>query len=229
MIRRLYKYLTEEKHGQRMMQGEILFRSLTSFQSYDKEDGRGDRREGDVRNDAKGKNLTRGEQFELQNHDLVSRVRADDIMVCCLSRTKRQGIAERLGTRFVVSIHDAQEFMRRIRENLPAEAELPEWPGRQGDGRRIGKAVIYAPSGKGINYAFPAEIVTRKSRAYDWQEEYRIMFGYNSSLKLNEVEYKVAPKSADFPKAGKGREPQVIRIGAMTDIATLHVLPATTG
>ena len=228
--RYLYKYLTSAEHAHAMMRGEILFRPLSYFQGYEDDAARGDKGEGRVASPAIGEKLVPGqpfmkEPFDLPGREFAPRVKAsDDVFVCCLSRGRSSDLAKKFGANVIVVIKDPKRLLDRIRRALPPWAELPEWEGREGDGWRIAKPVIYDTSALGVVHAFPAEIATRKDPMYSWQQEYRILFGRKNALVCGNVNYQIEPKGyreIGQPAESRQEEPIVVQTKPLEDIAEI--------
>jgi len=90
--RSLYKYFSEHKWAEALLDGEVLFRSLSYFRDYEDKNVRQDQNEGTTVFRPDGglifNNLTRGKTFTLHaSHAFESTVKQDDIFVFCLSRS----------------------------------------------------------------------------------------------------------------------------------------------
>ena len=170
----LFRYLKDIKHVEEMMDGHILFRSLNYFQQVEDDQARQDGREGLVSNPAKGYNYTQRRSFDLsETHEFSCSIQSGDIFVYCLSQYLTTRLCREFGAKYVVKIRNRKRdvFFRRIKKNLPHWAQLPEWKGRDGDGWRIARPVIYDKSASGVIHAIPAEIAIRKPPEFEYQQE----------------------------------------------------------
>jgi hypothetical protein len=129
-------------------------------------------------------NLTQGTQFTLPNYSFESSAKEEEIFIYCLSGTLSNHLREKFGAVVCVEIKDIRTFCNRIEAAL-SRATFPEVRGRM----RIGSWVEYYDESEGGNprWALPDKIATSKSRAYAWQNEFRLVFSLTDALLFENV------------------------------------------
>lgn len=176
----IFKYTSEKYIDGFIRRGELMFRSLSSFQNYEEQQVRGDRHEGTrLHHKAEGLTLTMVESGETRtfNGSLKSNVRTDDIFVLCFSTLLSADLAHDFGTTACIEIHNPAQLIAGIRSALIRRPSIKN------------KTLIHAPvtyydarDNMGIDWVFPDRITLSKIKHYEKQKEYRIAFGLNNAL-----------------------------------------------
>jgi hypothetical protein len=213
-IRSLYKYFSEMKYAEAFLDGDMLFRSLAYFR--DNEDAvRGDEYEGTskflpdgglvLHNQTQGTIITLPMAFE-------SSVKAQEIFVYCVSQALSADISEEFNAVACVEVTKIATLCARIREALPATTAFRARP------------VDYYPHTQGGNprWALPDQIATSKLARWGPQNEYRFLFSLTDALGFEKVETRLIDrKNRPIPKPEEHIS-QLLKVGSLTDICTLH-------
>ena len=176
--RSLCKYFDDRRWAEAFLNGDMRFQTLAAFCHWEEQGVRGDRNEGTAffAPDAglEITNQTQGTRFRMPAHRLVSAVRHDEIFVFCLSRTWSRRLWDEFGAIACVEIFDIPAFCARVAAGLPEGARMGGKPGRERIGRRV---EYYRPEdADGTRWALPDQIACSKLDAYEWQDEFRLVF-----------------------------------------------------
>ncbi len=194
-----------------------MFRSLAYFRDYEDQNVRGDRAEGTAIYRPEGglvvNNLTQKTTFTLPDHAFASTANQEEIFVYCLSRSLTDDLRERFEAVVCVEIRDIGAFCRRIEAALPPEATFPGSPGRP----RIGRRVDYYLETESGNprWALPDMIAASKSKAYAWQDEFRLIFCLTDALKFVDLRL-VQNTLRETPKPAEHRICQIHDLNSHT-------------
>ncbi len=183
-----YKYFSKREHAEAMLNGEILFRSLSYFRSYEDGGRRGDENEGTSifkpEGGLKGTNVTRGIDFNFKDGALKSAVREDEIFVFCLSRKLNDELREEFDAVAYVEISNIHEFCRKVTKALPSSAKF-HWT-EEGH-RRIGHQAIYRSDADTL-WAGPGWTAISKPMRYKHQDEFRLVFALTDALEFQNTD-----------------------------------------
>ncbi len=178
------------RKSDRLLDGEILFRSLAYFRDYEDGNLREDQNEGTaVFRPPDGliiNNVTQGTTFTLPNSAFESVAKQEEIFVFCLSRSLTDELRERFEASVVAEIMNIPAFCWRVTETLPVEARFPAPNGK----RLIGHRVQYYSETEGGDprWALPDMIATSKLDAYTWQDEFRLVFTLTDAFAFENVD-----------------------------------------
>jgi hypothetical protein len=181
MRHRLFKYYSERKWAEAILDGEIFFRALSFFRDYEDANIRKDQNEGVSSYHPPfglvGYNHTQGRSFILPHHAFESSARANEIFVFCASTVFGETLRARFDAVTCVEILKIREFCDRIKAALPLTSTF--------FARRV---KYYKPTDPPeARWALPDLIATSKFDAYAWQSEYRFVFSLTDALNFEKV------------------------------------------
>jgi len=176
-----YKYISEP-FANNLLNGELLFRSLSYFINYERTDPRSDPmdgtkmyrpKEGLVINTVQP---ARGSFIYYGGSMVASIKRPDEIFVMCLSNSLSNNLALKFNVKGCVEILSAHRF-----EQLATNAIKTSFPGAVCLGRNV---KYYALSEEmGIDWSSPEHVLFRKrSEYYSSEREFRLAFGTKDAL-----------------------------------------------
>jgi hypothetical protein len=200
-----------------------LFRSLAYFRHYEDEDIRRDQKEGiAVYRPVDGlvvSNLTQGTKFILSDYSFQSFVKQEEIFIYCLSGLLSDHLRDKFGAVACVEIKDIRTFCNRIEAAL-SQATFPEMRGRM----RIGSWVEYYDESEGGNprWALPEKIATSKSRAYAWQNEFRLVFSLSDALSFENVNTQLVQRQSVELLPLAEHHSYAVKAQDLRDICQLH-------
>lgn len=192
MQQNLFKYFSSADHAESFLSGKLFFNSLSYFSAYEDNQVRGDTSEGSLiyapENGLEVNNLTQGISILISNGIFKSKVKYDDIFVFCMSRTFSNKIWQAFHAVVCIEVIDKRNFLSRAR--LAAEDA--------GNAAHIGAVRYYPPSSvpKQI-WALPEKVCMSKTKAFDWQDEYRIAFGKPEAFALHNVDLSITSVKHD--------------------------------
>jgi len=214
MRRSLYKYFSELKYAEEFLNGQILFRSLAYFR--DIEDAtRGDEYEGTSKFQPDGglqvHNRTQGIIFTLPMA-FESSVKADEIFVCCFSRTLSANIAREFNAVACIEITKIATLCTRIQAALPSTATFKA------------RAIDYYAQSQGGNprWALPDNIATSKLDHWAYQNEYRFLFSLTDALGFEKVELRLIDRKNRSPAKPAEHLTHPLTVRPLRDICILH-------
>lgn len=218
----LYKYLPGKYVDAFTRRGEVLFRSLSYFRSYEEQQVRGDKHEGvSLYRPKAGLELTNvhtGQKHFLAG-SFESTVRDREIFISCLSRRFSRRLAREFNATACVEICQPFEFLMRIR------AALRRCRSHTACVPKNGRVRYYTPETVPLaRWAVPEQIVMQKLNPYRRQAEYRIAFATNGAFRVYDVATRLvlsAPPEVSLPT----NHPQVVlELGGLADICKVHWL-----
>jgi hypothetical protein len=216
MRRSLYKYFPRLEWAESFLAGELLFRSLAYFQSYEDESVRGDNEEGTATYKPDGGlviyNQTQQRTQVFPNTAFkAAAAKLDDIFVFCVSLTFSEELRKAFGDT-CVEIRSIQSFVNKIRRALPPGAKLFNRPVR-----------YCKPTDPPENrWALPDLIATAKPASFDWQCEYRFGFSLTDALGFEKVALRLTSEETT-PRASPPDNPQyILPVGDLRHICAIR-------
>jgi hypothetical protein len=214
----LYKYFSKREWAEAFLGGQVRFQSLSYFRDYEEQGVRGDKNEGTAIFRPDGglviTNHTQRKILNPANSAFEARANQNEIYVFCTSKVLNDEMRTSLQARVCVEILRIQTFFTRLRNGLRL---------RPGTVLRNGPVDYYDPAeGGSPRWAFPEMIALSKTQDFDWQHEYRFVFGTADALEFEKASYRVVigePK--DIPKITE-HEPYTVKCRTLRDICTLH-------
>ena len=162
MRRALYKYYSDLKWAEALLDGEVFFRSLSYFRNYEDANVRRDRNEGTAvfrpEGGLIGYNHTQGKSFVLPHHSFESSANQEEIFVFCTSRSLSEELRIKFEAAVCVEILRIGAFCHRIKAALPSSATFS-----------AGCVQYYKETeGGSPRWALPDMIATSKLDDYSW-------------------------------------------------------------
>lgn len=210
----LYKYYDRLEWAEKLLDGHMLFRSLSYFRDCE-DKVRGDEYEGtskflpdgglQVHNETQGTRLTLPHAFE-------STVRAQEIFVFCTSRAFSENIAQKFGAVVCVEITRIATLCARIQTALPPTATFKA------------RRVDYYPQSQGGNprWALPDAIATSKLDVWAAQDEYRFVFSLTDALGFEKVELRLVQRTHRTPPKHEEHLCYPLKVRSLRDICHLR-------
>lgn len=220
----LYKYFSEHKWAEKLLDGEVLFRSLAYFRDQEDENVRGDQNEGKAIFRPKGgliiNNHTQGNTFSLFHHAFESTANQEEIFVFCASMSLSEELRERFAAVACVEVQNISAFCTRIEAALPPNAVFPGPTGRS----RIGRRVEYYDESEGGSprWALPDVIATSKHNDYAWQDEFRLVFCLTDAMGFEKAGYRLVPNDAIREQNPAEHHSYPVKAQSLHDICKLH-------
>jgi hypothetical protein len=216
MQHKLYKYFTERKWADAFLDGEVFFRSLSSFRDYEDENVRQDKNEGTAVFRPVGglivNNHTQGKTFNLPNYAFESTANQEEVFVFCASRSHSDKLRKRFEATVCVEIEKIPTFCERIRRALPVNATF-----------RAGRVEYYDQvEGASPRWALPDMIAMSKLKNYKWQDEFRLVFCCTDALGFEKGALRlVKGDTRGIPKLAEHHE-YPLKVRSLRDICRLH-------
>jgi len=213
----LFKYYTETKYAEALLNGEIFFQSFGYFRDYEDNSTRGDEFEGtSVYRPAEGlsiTNQTQGTRFVLPEWRFEATANQEDILIFCASRSLTAELWKRFEAAACVEVLKISTLCKRIKESLSAEHIL------------CAKRVTYYKATDSCNprWALPDEIATSKLENYDWQNEYRFVIAPPSALEFEKAQYQLTRRVAKEPRNLSSHRHRLLKTRSLADICRLHL------
>lgn len=219
----LYKYYDTRQWADAFLDGRLRFRSLSYFRDYEDGQVRGDKNEGKmifrpqhglvITNHTQGWTNTIPWAFNATAHQ-------EEIFVFCLSRSFTDKLRERFKAAACVEILNVKTLCDRIESALPAGTASPGKPGRE----RIGQPVTYYEESDNCNptWACPDMIAASKSRAFAWQDEYRLIFSFTNALSFENAQYELVRNGSLQQTKPAEHHHHDLSVGSLRDICRLH-------
>ena len=223
--RRLFKYLSAAEHAEKLISGQVLFRTLAYFR--DNEDGgvRGDHNEGtSVFGPPNGlviHNQTKGTTFTLPGVSFNSSAKQAEIFVACFSRSLNDRMRSEFKAIVCVEIKDTAAFCKRVGEALPHSATFP----RVGGAPKIGHPVTYYEEADNCTprWALPERIALAKLKHFAWQDEYRLAFSLTDAFRFENITTTLV-RGAIPPRNEAEHEIKFVEVGDISGICMVHTL-----
>jgi hypothetical protein len=225
MSKRLYRFFDDARWAEQMMRGTLRFRTLAYYRDYEEQQVRGDDNEGTSVFRPEGgldvNNQTQRRQFVEPDSAFESEVKAGEIFVCCLSRSKTALILQEFNAEAYVEITNVPEFCRRVQKALPGA----RFGGRLGH-ERIGHGVEYYDAGRPpeARWACPDLIACSKFDRYRWQEEFRLLFSMTDALTFQNVQLRLVRGKSARPIDTSLHHDRVVEAGDLSGIAAVKIL-----
>ena len=221
--RSIFRYIPKER-VQRFLAGEVYCNSLKYFQQIEDEDVRGDSKEAisilKPKSGLQINNLTTTNSFMLKGWQFESAANANEIYVYCMS----QNMSDRLATEFeataCVELLDVEKFCSMVERNLPAGFIVPSINSRTRVGHRVRYYDVADPPGN--LWALPELIAISKRKHYDWQAEFRLVFGKSGVFDVEKVKLQLTNVQQDGQVSTETSEPIVLQIGDISDICRVR-------
>lgn len=216
----IFKYLPSAYVERFINNGEVLFRSLSYFRSYEEQQVRGDPYEG-VRlyQPQEGLHLTKLENGEniVINGAFESKVREREILILCMSSLKNEDLAKKFTSEACIEIYNKAAFLSLIRASLKRRRAY------KSSRLLYGEVQYYQPEShpKSV-WALPEKIVMRKTMHYEWQHEYRIAFGAAGSLDVEAVTTQITTTPGVILPVLDGHPEIILRLGSLRHICRVH-------
>jgi len=210
----LYKYYDRREWAENMLDGQMLFHSLSYFRDCE-DQMRGDEYEGTSKFLPDGSlqvhNQTQGTQFTLP-HAFESTVKAQEIFVFCASRTFSEDIARGFNSVVCVEITKIATLCARIQAALPPTATFKA------------RRVDYYPQSQGGNprWALPDAIATSKLNRWSSQDEYRFVFSLTDALEFEKVECRLVQRKDRTQPKPEEHLCYLLKVRNLRDICRLH-------
>lgn len=216
----LFKYLPSKYVDAFVDRGEVFFRSLSYFRSYEELHVRGDRFEGKrLFHPREGLEVTKTEDGETLRLPWVfeSSVRERDIFVFCMSLKHPATLAAEFEADVCVEIHEPLKVLTGIRAALQRRPRVK-------NKRLLHGPVEYCSPVTAPNaaWAVPEQVVMQKTDDYQGQEEYRVAFAVNQALRVNNVATQITTMPGGVQPSLDGHPEQLLRIGSLRRICTIH-------
>lgn len=216
--RRLYKYLCG-CHVQGLVDGQLLFRSLSYFRQVEHA-GRGDIYEGMHVDHPEGgvtiTNLSRGTVTK-GDFAFINRVRPDLIYCLCFSQRLHPHLFDEFSSDSCVEVTDVSEFLRRVALAVEGLKSPPDW-------ELMHRPVEYYASNQTVqvNIKEPRNLPFFKLSSFSQQSEYRLVAAPSSAFHL--IQEIVDTAAYDFSTGAAGGATREIRlqVGSIEDIAIVH-------
>lgn len=211
----LFRYFDQRQWASAFLSGNLLFRPLSYFRSYE-DQIRGDTNEGVAVFEPAGglviTNHTKGTTFTLPGHRLESVVRQDEIFVYCLSRVRTAELAAEFGAVICVEIRNIPEFCRRVQAAMPAGAEYV-----------AGRVKYYrATDAASPRWALPDMIAMSKLDVYSRQAEFRLAFSTSGAMGFENVALHLVHGDGELPSHPSTPDRHLVSISSLRDICRLH-------
>lgn len=211
----LFRYFDQRQWADAFLNGNLLFRPLSYFRSYE-DQIRGDTNEGVAVFEPAGglviTNHTKGTTFTLPGHRLESAVRQDEIFVYCLSRVRTAELAAEFGSIICVEIRNIPEFCRRVQVAMPVGAEY------------VARRVEYYKATDAANprWALPDMIAMSKLDVYSRQAEFRLAFSTTGAMDFENVTLQLVHGDGEPPPRPPAPDHHPVLVGSLWDICRLH-------
>ena len=218
----LFKYLPDQFVEPFIREGKILFRSLSYFRDYEDAQIRGDEFEGTkLFRPEPGLEITKTETGEklVLPYSLESAANESDIFVFCTSSILSAELALEFKANTCIEILDISRFLSEIRSALARRPSIKDKT------LLHGLVNYYSPIDPPIvDWALPDRITMSKLNTYAKQNEYRVAFGINGALRVQNTSQRLVP-------LGDRRHPQLsqhpenmLKIGNIGKICKIHQL-----
>ena len=223
----LFRYYDDERWAAAFLSGDFRFRSLAHFRDLEDKGVRGDANEGRAMvQPSAGLEITN--QRTGAKHRAVamtSTARQREIFVFCLSRSLSAELWDEFGAVACIEILDVPEFCARVARSLPAGARFPGRPGHQQIGNRV--ECLRRHRSRRTRYALPDLIASSKVRAYQHQDEFRLIFSLTDALEFQNAAMELVLRGTlPVPRPVLDHAYHDARVGSLADICRVRVKPA---
>lgn len=220
----LYKYYSTRKWADAFLDGKLRFNSLAYFRDFEDVQVRGDKNEGKmIFRPEDGLVITNQTQRWTRTipRALNATVKQEEVFVFCMSRSFTEKLRESFKAVACVEILNVKAFCEKIESALPAGTTFSGKPGRE----RIGQAVTYYEETDDCNptWACPDMIAALKSKPFDWQDEYRLIFSLTNALAFENAQYALVRDGTSPEHKRAEHQPYDLNAGSLRDICRLHV------
>lgn len=216
MRRSLFKYYSQIKYAEALLNGEVFFQSLGYFRNYEDDNTRGDELEGtSVYKPTEGlliTNQTQRTQSVLHGWSFESTANLEEILVFCTSRVLSPELWKRFKAAACVEILNTARFCARIEEAREANTFYA-------------RPVTYYPPTEAPNprWALPDVIATSKRDEFAWQREYRFVLATPSALEFEKAKMQLIRRVSKDPPNSSPHTKKLLKIRNMEDICRLHL------
>jgi hypothetical protein len=220
---RLYKFLPEE-YIQSFLQGELLFRNLTSFKQME-DRSRGDVREGchldNPNNDVTIENVTTGHKIS-GRFSMRTSINTDKVYVFCTTTELDDRHFAEFGVSACIEITEPAEFIRRCRRRLGQLMQI------DAAGLLCGNVEYYSPDRAPIrDIQDPKNIPFLKHSVFENQCEFRIAYAKKNVFKKAVKRLIINQDWDTVPDHLQGHvDAKILRIGPIDDITKVTTLTA---
>jgi len=215
----LYKYLPSKYLDSFVGKGEVLFRSLSYYNSYEELEVRGDRNEcRRVFTPSTGLELTKTTGEKILVHGTLESTASDrEIFVFCTSKRLCPDLAKEFKADVCVEILEPGTLLSRVRMALKLRKRVKK-------GRLLHGAVdYYSPETPPLaEWAVPERIVMRKTTEYTYQDEYRLAFGEGNSLALENVVTRILTAPEDVIPTLDNHPKRILKVGSLRKLCRVH-------
>jgi len=220
MRRSLYKYYSQVKYAEALLNGEVFFQSLGYFRNYEDGNTRGDELEGtSVYKPAEGlqiTNQTQGTSFVMPGWSFESTANLEDILVFCASRALSPELWKRFDAAACVEILNVARFCARLEQVVRPEGS-----------NFFAKRVMYYDATEPPNprWALPDVIAISKRDDYSWQQEYRFVVAAPGALEFEKTKMQLVRRvSRDATQDSPAHTKRLIRTRDLHEICRLHLV-----
>ena len=213
-----------KEYVKNLLAGEVYCNSLLYFQKFEDDRVRGDSKEGvSVHKPSTGlqmNNLTTGSSFTLQGWQFESSAMANQIFVYCTSLNMSEKLESAFKSNACVEILDVEKFCSLLTKNIPLGFVLPSIDGRL----RVGHRVRYYDDSEppGNRWALPELIAISKRKHYNWQEEFRLVFGQSGVFDFERVNSQLTIGQQSNPNLIEASPPITLQIGDISGICKVR-------
>lgn len=218
----LFRYFSRQYAQDFVQNGAVLLRGLSYFRDFEDEGVRADEYEGTLvhqsRTGLQANNLTTGISGTIP-YRMESTAKEDHIYIYCMSTVLCPEIAKRFKAEVAVEILDPLKFLARLRTSLSLRRRFKT-------GQLVHENVRYYEWHEPpiVDWALPERIAMRKSKSFEWQNEYRFAVPIGDAFRVENVAVNLVQmgtprgiKSTTHPK-------QLLKLGNLSKICRVHAL-----